>query len=400
MTKLKLIVCMMAGAFMGNTAMAVTLPGVGSVEVYGTLSVDQSDNDRIQRVDNLKLQYGESKQLSLKDSSVVGVSASIRPLELFNVNVDVSAKQRADKTFRPEFREASIESNYGLGIRSKVGVMPLEVFKYSKYQDRRINLTTTGVAQDIYSQMPFQQYVGGELAYTNSMLVPMTVKVFGGTAKTQFALAQDMVSDLSLNRMVGANVVAKAGPLTLWGSYVNGRLAVKDEDYKTVMDIIPMYEAIYTGISDLRNRVTWDNVNTGFGSIGAKYEDSHIVLDAELARSDSYAWNLTAGYKLGRATPYIAYSGIKVHDTVPENTVDGTNDPALYTVVQSLRDQTKVKQHTESVGMKYQLNDKVAYKLQVNQMKINDGFGVNKISTEGTTDSRVLSGTVAVDFKF
>lgn len=376
--------------------------GLGTVGVYGSLAVSQGTQNDIQPVDNLKQQYGVNKQPSLKDQSVLGVNASLTPLEWFKVNLDVSAKQRADKTFRPEFREASIENNYGFGLRSKVGVLPLEAFKYSSSQDKRLDLLTTTVSTDIYSQMVFQQYVGGELSYTNAHVVPMTVKLFGGTAKTQYALAQDWVSDIKLQNMIGVNGVAKVGPLTLWGSYLNGNLNTKDELYNQVIDAMHMYEAIYPEISDLANRVSWSKTNAVFGSVGAKYETNKLIVDAEIARSDSYAWNLTTGIKLGKMTPYLAYSGIKTYDQVPDNNVIPYDSmtQALYTVAQSFHDQTKVKQHTESVGLKYQPTNKVAYKVQLNHMRINDGFGVNKVSTEGTTEKDTYYGTVAVDFKF
>lgn len=387
-------------------AFADMFSGVGMMDVkpnvYGSLSVTQSDSDIVNPVDNLKLQYGIDKQASVKDSSVIGVRVPVQYGNL-SMTVDASAKQRADRTFKPEFREASIGMKAPVGYENSmgvnVGVMPLEIFKYSKYQDQRMNLLTTGVTTDIYAQVPFQQYVGGEV-YFNSRAydIPMTVKVFGGKAKTQFALDTDYLSDLYLNKMIGANVTAKAGAFTLWGSYVNGRLEMKDELYRDVIDVMNMYEPLYPGVSDLAHRVSWNNVSMVFGSVGVSYAQNNVIVDAELAKTDAYAWNLTAGYKLGKVTPFIAYSGIMTHDAVPSNPVDAVNDPALYQVSQDFYDQTQVKQHTESVGVKYQATPRVAYKLQVNHTKLNDGFGVVKV--KGFEERDVLSGTASVDFSF
>ena len=191
---------------MSMVASADMLSGVGLMNikpnVYGSLSVTQSDSDIVNPVDNLKLQYGVDKQASIKDSSVLGVRVPMN-YGMLNAAVDVSAKQRADRTFKPEFREASVgvntTVNYDSSVGVNVGVMPLEVFKYSKYQDQRMNLLTTGVATDVYAQVPFQQYVGGEVYFnTNVASMPMTLKLFGGKAKTQFALDTDYLSDLYL----------------------------------------------------------------------------------------------------------------------------------------------------------------------------------------------------------
>lgn len=118
------------------------------------------------------------------------------------------------------------------------------------------------------------------------------------------------------------------GPITLRASYSWGRVDLRTPGTDALLDgltqfgntvsAIPGFASAGSQTLNLANKYRFDNKPISFFSFGASYDRDEWLLMAELAGlngasvlTDSMAWHATAGYRIGKFTPYMTVAWLR-----------------------------------------------------------------------------------------
>lgn len=356
---------------------------------FGTWSVTHSNNREADYRGNLVQPngVGRSGAVMYGVDTKFGIQASVPLTDKISATVQVVADHRADNSYSPELEWANIKYAAGEDWYVRVGRVVAQPFTISDYRNVGYAMTMVRPPYDLYSLTPLTHMDGGEIG------------------------AQFMIGDGRLNGQLSAGrkneiiFVPGVATVRLNGTSTIGSL-IYDIGYSSYRFGLAKNVAITTGpvVDDYWNFVHQlgtsigyppDNINvrlrggrTVMVDLGYSYDPGDFIVQGEmvLTRSDSVmvqdqnAWYVMAGYRIGKWTPYVAYSDIiskqgppknaaacrSPYNTLPECTKYAFQ--AFFINLYDARGNMHVSNSTTSIGVRYDAASNVDVKFQFDRI--------------------------------
>jgi hypothetical protein len=261
----------------------------------------------------------------------------------FNISNQTQAvlqlMMKGENDWDVEAEWAYLSHRFDNGIKVRGGKLRLPLYMYSDYLDVGYAQPFARPPEEVYNQVPFSSYTGGDLAYDFEFEdSTLTIQGFGGESTIdRHGL------DLEFSNIVGANaswtdltwtVRAVYGQTELDGSVSEGLIPVDAE------------KAQFTGFGG-----SYDN-----GKFLAVAEWTSVEIDGVLADTESAY--ITLGYRVKAFTPYVTVAYVESTD----NDVRAALPPALAVPLSLALNQERT---AYSAGLRWDAVDNVAIKFDV-----------------------------------
>lgn len=252
----------------------------------------------------------------------------------------------------------------------------------------------------------------------------LTASIWVGDSDSSYALkkydgtaAPNAVTGKNVTDTLGLNVSGIRGVNFLWDfdnglslrlGHARGSLSIESNASQALIATTALVAAPFAAAT--RSTFTADGAKATFSGVGAVYDSGDYILSAEFTkrRTESYVtsttgYYLVGGYRVGKFTPFVGVSKLKVDKRADNPFAVLGSGNALYKSAEALLNTQKVGNRTTSLGLRWEAASSLAVKMQWDRMsKPADSTGVffdpsnNFIAEKRRVDAMSLS----VDFVF
>ena len=310
--------------------------------------------------------------------SRVGAQLNARFSPQVSAIVQVTSEQRYDGTYRPEVEWANIKYDVTPDFSIRAGRTVLPSFMVSDY--RKVGYATPWVRPpvEVYSLMPLTRSDGLDVSYR------MQLGDFKNTIQATYGESNArLVGGGKVKGKNGRGIsnTLEHGPATLRVSYFEADVTI--EPYKQLFDGYRQV-AQYPGLSQanaIANKYDGDNKPFSFISVGGSYDPGKWFVMGEWGVTDSRsaygkreAWYAGGGYRIGKFTPYVNYSQVRLKSnrsdpglTLPPGHPAEQLNIQLNTILAEAPDQKTI-----SLGVRWDFVKNAALKLQYDHSNIGE----------------------------
>ena len=219
----------------------------------------------------------------------------------FNISNQTTAvmqlMMRGSNDWEVEAEWAYLAHSFDNGVKVRGGKLRVPLFMYSDYLDVGYAQPFARPPSEVYAQVPFSSYTGGDIAYDYELEdSTLTIQAFGGESDVDEA---DDGIDLELSNVMGLN--ASWTDLT-W-------------TFRAVYGQTELDGSVGSGAVDV------DNETAAFTGFGGSYDDGSWIAVAEWTTveidglvADTESAYLTLGYRINEFTPYATVAYLKTTD--------------------------------------------------------------------------------------
>jgi hypothetical protein len=387
-----------------------------SVRAFGTGAVTWTDNGDAEFA-RLNQSAGAGTRPRAGVDSNLGVQLTYHGGPAWSATVQGLVRKGAEAHVRGELAWGYVRIKPGRNLSLRVGRMGVPVYMLSDY--RHVGYANTAIRppQEVYSLAVADVVDGADLTWKAGLRdYALSAQLFAGNNRTTLA-AFGATAHVDLHGILGLVLQAERGPLSVRVGHTRTRATL--DDLEAVNGLIAALQAAGAGyglpaLGALGEALQVKRTPTSFTSAGLHYDGERLVLQAELARvrsggyaSSNSAWYLLGGYRFGRLLPYASFGQLET-DRVVANTVPAACPPgypaecgatlaqlsagvALATPVQ--------EQKTVSLGLRWEVSEAAALKLQVDRVRPRHGAGLF-INTRPGFAGPVTVGALALDFVY
>lgn len=369
---------------------------------FGTIGAVHTDNSDVEyAIPGQKIGHGaKTDGVSFIPDTKLGVQGDYKLNNTFSATAQLRSQYNGKGSYDPSVEWAFGKARFLDDWSVRLGRISTPVFMISDFRD--VNFANTWVRPpiEVYSQVVFSHTDGGDLSYQHSFgSVTVSSSVFTGNAKATYNTA-----NVSLKNQLGLNLTAETdGGLTVRFGYSQGDLSITSQNFNKLATSLsaPATLGLLTGLSpaaaaDSRTLagVLLDNGDkASFIGVGATWDHDNWILSSEFTKrkaggavSDTTGWYASAGYRVGKFTPYVYAAQLKVDKlkmVSPETHLPLASVPSLYrpTVgglyhnvdyVIGLQD---TGQKTIAIGSRWDAMRNTAFKVQLESIKPDGRFG-------------------------
>lgn len=354
-------------ALSAGFAQAGEAPGDFRVSGFGTLGMARTNTDDAQFVRDLYAPDGASQGWTGKVDSLLGVQANYQITERLSGVVQAVSRYRYDRSYTPEISWAFLKYSPTPQLDLRFGRVGTDFFMLSDSRLVGYTYLTVRPPGDYFWSLPFYSINGVDASYTLPVGEgALRLKAFVGDSYERLALAEQ-VWKLDGSRMSGAYAEYLFGPWQLRASYAN--IAFKSN--LPVRDLL----ASYAGLIDMNaveRYLQVDGTNTDYYSLGAVYDAGpwqaqlmfNRIRQGNNVYQDSSAAYALLGYRIGSVTPFVGYS--KARSQAGPAPSGGPFDVA---VMQRFMADSRVNQHTVTLGARWDFAHNMALKVQADAIR-------------------------------
>jgi hypothetical protein len=330
---------------------------------------------------------GATRRLAFGVDSAFGLQLDVAPAAAVKGVLQVLTARRPDGTFGPQLTWAFAKYAPSDDLALRVGRVGFDVFMQADSRNVGYSFQWVRPPVDFFGGLFVNYLDGADLVLKRGMGGGVgSVKLFAGKAREKSPLDADNYNDLDGSAIRGAYAeyqnrkwlyrlgytqLRYSHELPFLGPLVGGMRSAGDQLHGLGMDAAAASAYAYASdVSTVGKKVRYLNA-------GAVYEDgplqvqtmfSHISYSTP-AYPASIAGFISASYRLGNWKPYLSYSAV-----TPASAEHGTGLPAgvglepLIDAAHQLHLMTVVKQHTVSLGARYDFMPNADLKLQVDRI--------------------------------
>jgi Gram-negative porin len=400
-------------AMLGNPLSAVAAgedpsASIFSFSAFGTLGLVHSSEARADFTDDIFEANGAgyTRQWSPSVDSRVGgqIIASFTPQ--LAAMLQIISDQNYDGSFTPHVEWANLTYRFNTDLSMRVGRIVLPSFLFSESRNVAYATPWVRLPVELYSLVPVSSSDGVDVSYAlhSGRVIQTLVGTYGATNSTLPG-----GSSTGARRQWTISDTIEFGSLMAHLTYQQANLTVSSLHtlFGAFREFGPQGNALADTYDPYNRRLT-------FLGIGAMYDPGSWFLAGEWGTTDlhsvfgkSTAWYASAGYRLGKLTPYLTYGelqangnrtdpGLPVSELPPFLTVPATGlNAALNSLLGSLADQ-----RTISVGTRWDFAKNVDLKLQYDHTRRGAGSPGTLVNLQPgfQTGGTVNLLSIAVDF--
>jgi hypothetical protein len=316
-------------------------PSMFTFSGFGTVGLVKTNTD--DAVYNTGSQDGgATTKASFEPDTKLGLQLGAKFNDTFSATGQLLSQLNAVGTWTPEVEWAFAKANLGAGFSVRAGRIGAPFFMVSDYRSVGYTNVSVRTPPDVYAQVPISHFDGGDMLYQGNFgESTVNAQVFAG--KTSKLIGTD--TTIVLSNMFGVNASVEYGPITFRAGSVKTKLGAEGSGLDGfnallgglyAMGQVPSLESLTT----LADDIAIDGKSASFTGVGMVLDWNNIVASAEytwrrsetLYVSDTTGWYATAGYRIGKWTPYASLSR-RVMDG-PTSVAGPVVSPALPPIVQ------------------------------------------------------------------
>lgn len=387
---------------------------------YGTaaLTVADTDNAQFARPNQAS---GAGRTARTGVDSNLGLQANVTVTPWLSATVQGLARKDGENDFGAELAWAFAKAKVSDSFSVRVGRMGLPVFMISDYRNVGYANTMLRPPGEMYSQVPLNSIDGIDGSYQFSAGdTSVTTQLALGRTKATLATGPDSTVHVEGKSIVALNVVAEHGPVTVRFGRAETRLTINDSpSLNTLMGGLRAAGSGYriAQLGALADALEVKDKKASFTSVGLGLDWNNVLVQSEYAKrktdsyvSDSTAWYVMGGYRIGAFLPYYSHASLKadgrVNNTVPAACPAGY--PAACTptlralsagvdTLATMRNQ--LEQSTHSIGVRWDFHRSAALKVQIDRINPKNGPGLFVQAKPGF-HGPVTVAAAAIDFVF
>lgn len=315
---------------------------------------------------------GATKSFSGEVDSKLGLQVTGRFSPMFSGTAQVLTKQTGDGSFTPVLEWAFAKAQLTPALAVRLGRMGAPFFAVSDFRDVGYANTWLRPPVDVYGQVPFSHFDGGDLSYQTRLgAATLNVQLLAGSAKDTYER-----TDLKFKSMVGFNSTAEFDGVTLRLGHVQGKVTVENATLRQLVGALATVPV--PGVPAVGQQLSAESKDASFTGVGLSFDLNDVIGSFEytMRRADTYiadtdGWYATLGYRLGKFTPYATVAQLKVKDSNVNNTIPALTPQlaALKAAVDGLVAGQHVAQKSAGVGVRWDAMRNIAVKAQFDRVK-------------------------------
>jgi hypothetical protein len=298
--------------------------------------------------------------------------------------VQVIAQQRYDNSYWPQVEWANIRYEITPDFSLRAGRIALPVFMQN--DSRRIGYANPWVRPpvEVYRLEPVSSSDGVDASFRRSLGSAInTIQLSAGQTDTRFPGANGIPDGVSQSRQVITLVDSvERGFLVVHFTYLHARVTV--DAIKPLFDAYRQFGPQGIAIAD---RYELHDRAVMFLGVGASYDPGKWFVMSEWGHFESHSfsgaangWYASAGYRLGKVTPYATYASVKARGNTSDPGLDVSSlPPGLATQAGALNAGLNAAlgsaptQQTISLGARWDFRRNMDAKLQIDHSRIGAG---------------------------
>lgn len=382
-----------------------------AVSGYGTVGVAHA-NERNADYTASALHYsgaGKTTPWSVDVDSRLGAQLDATFDKRWSAVLQVVSEHNLQNTYRPRVEWANLKFQATPELALRVGRVALPVFLCADYRQ-------VGYAYP-WVRPPVESY--GRMPITSSDGIDATLRWDAGTVHnaSQFLFGRDSLARVApvkgkAARIVGISNTSEWGALTVHATVIGAKLTLD-----IGAPLFAGFDAFGAQGKAVTGAYALDDKFVNIGNIGASYDTGAWFLMGELSRTNSNSLlgrtrsgYLTAGLRSQAFTPYVTYS--QVHSVGPVK-ADGLalgglppgyqpQAAALNAGLNAVLAAAIPQQSTISTGLRWDLHENIALKLQYDRVTPHHGsIGTLIRTTPGFNPDHAIGVTsVTLDFVY
>lgn len=373
---------------------------------------------------------GAKKSLDLGVDSRIGVQGSYQLNDMFSGTVQVISKHNGKGNYNPNVEWAFVKAQITPSVGLRAGRIGAPYFMISDYRD--VNYANLWVRPPLetYGQVPVSNVTGADLIVTHAMgPANVSAQLWGGLSRATL----ERNTDVTIRNQVGLSLSAEFdNGLTLRAGHSAGKVSISSPSLRTLQAGSSAVATAVNGgafgggaaaaygpsMSSTVDDLDLSGRSATFSGIGASWELGNWQLNGEYTRrhidgylGSSTGWYASAGYRLGKVTPFAYVSGLKVSGVASNGFASGAAalggfSPQLTAVSNGVNtvfsDARTGGQRSVALGARWDAWKSASLKAQLEHITPKDGgvglFVANPGASLNGDSVNVLS--VSVDFVF
>jgi hypothetical protein len=394
-TRRCLLSCLLAGLGVFSPLAAAEDSSAFSLHGFGTIGAVRTNTDSAQFVRDLYQQTGAEDKWSGNVDTVLGVQGNLRINSSLSGVVQVVSRYHFGSTYDPEVSWAFLKYDPTPQLSFRAGRLGTEFFMLSDSRLVGYSYLTVRPSGDYFWHLPFYSINGADAALT----VPLgddvlRFKVFHGVSDEEIPLSKE-AWDLDGSRMSGAYVDYQRGPWQLRASFAS----ILFKNNLPLRRLLLETGAPLPVVEDAERILETDDQRADFYSLGAVYDRgpwqfqlmlNRIRQESEFFENSEAAYALV-GYRVGGLTPFVGISKVR----------SSARTPTANPVANAFMLESRVDQHTVTLGARWDIAHDIALKAQVDEIRGRPESVFpyrNEDNSKWSGDMRVFS--LSMDFLF
>lgn len=388
---------------------------------FGTVGIAHSDNDQADYRNSLyqpngpgathRYDWGMDSNLGLQ------LAAEFNPR--WSAVVQVLSDRNYDKTFTPELEWANVKFQFNEHGYVRVGRVVAPMFMNSESLHTGFAATMIRNPPDVYIHNPINNLDGLDVGYEWSR----------GDLRFNTRYNTGVYSSKVQTRLAGVtnlDIRAQALSATVEYNYWSARCAylmgvvsqtgVVYDQYNSKLQAL--VDAGVPNAQELKNGISFENVEANFINVGVLYDDpSAVLFQSEymvrrfnsMSGADTQGWYAMGGYHLGALTPFVSYSRTHTLDDLVFPVFNAGALPvnlqgsAGYVNAINANLKRQIERQTLSLGARYAFAKNFDVKMQWDHIHKPAGASswfVNQSDSFINTPQKTNVVSIAVDFVF
>ncbi len=320
---------------------------------FGTLGLVHSDNSEAEFLRDISQPRGAGEGWSARVDTLLGGQLGWRVDPRWDLVVQGISRYHDTGDFRPELSLAFVRYRPDPALQLRAGRLGWDVFQLSDsryvgyaYPWVRPPVDQFGILQLTYidgADVTFKQPLGSDL---------VRLKLYAGRSDSRIYVRDDLIADFDADAVYGGHLDYEHGPWRLRTSYTEVH---SDVDYSgpLIDEIDSLQLPGLDGERQIESVLGFSRLR--LFSLGALYDSGPLQVQAMVNRTRTERQRgridsalLSAGYRLGQVTPYVAVSRIMTSSTHP--------------------DDTDIDQRTWTLGTRFDVASDIALKAQFDRI--------------------------------
>ncbi|MDE2428302.1 MAG: hypothetical protein KGM99_06205 [Burkholderiales bacterium] len=385
-----------------------------SVHGFGTLGVVHNTSRQVDIVRDLSQNdgVGYTRQTDFGMDSNLGVQINTRISDTLDAAIQVVSRKSAND-FQPEITWAYGRYAMDDDTQLRVGRLGFDVYLLADSRNIGYSYQWVRPPIDFFGGLIISYFDGADLVLSRKTAMGiLRTKLFTGVAREKtFTGPGDTFFSFNQSSLYGAYADLQQQAWQFRLGYSELKLKNEFPPLIAALDALhsPELNQVVPAADSIGTSLSMKNKKVKYISAGIAYESGPLQAQLMLSRitSESQAFPsyqagyLTGSYRLGRYTPYATYSAASPYHVAPLPTLPVGLSSDVDMLAIGLKDALQTQfnhQHTISLGVRYDLNDKSNLKLQIDRIH-SRGYFLTRNQQPGWNGNATLI-SLALNFIF
>lgn len=342
---------------------------------FATLGAVRSNTDEAQFV-RYNQKSGARRDWDPSVDSILGLQASWRATPALSATVQALVRETVDNNYQPQLAWAFVRYELGDDVALRVGRVAAPGYLLADTRNIGYLSTTVRPSPEVYGVSQLDHIDGADLTWQYNLgTTTLTTQLIAGYDRTRVSTDTPNQQRLSVrSHIAGLSLTLENGPLLLRAGYIRADITVAD---------LQGTDQLGAALTQAGYPTLWQQLSLkegkkfNFGSLGLVLDDKHVLVQSEYVVrrasepayvSNTDAWYLLGGYRLGDWLPYVQHASLRqTGSSVTLPASFPTSGPLAQAIRYDLL--TAGAQHTDTLGLRWTMAVGRALTVQVDRLR-------------------------------